>query len=283
MAIDEEKIQRVLNYIQKNLDKKLSVDELSKVATLSKYHFHRLFSSYTGTNLIQFIQLSRLKRASFQLAFEHELKIIDIALQAGFESPEAFSRAFKRVFDQTPTAFRQTPDWPNWHTKFEFSLPTGDAVMTVSIVDTPEQKVAYLTHCGAPDRIYETAARFIAWRKETGLSPVNSNHTYGIPHADPNTVAPEDFRFDVCGTIDSDVPENHYGVKTGTIPAGRCAVIRHKGNHDRIEDSVYHLYRNWLPKSGEETRDFPVYFHYLNLIHDVDECDLLTNIYLPIR
>lgn len=53
---------------------------------------------------MKFIQLSRLKRASFQLAFEPDLKIIEIALQAGFDSPEAFTRAFKRSFDQTPRA-----------------------------------------------------------------------------------------------------------------------------------------------------------------------------------
>ncbi|WP_337115148.1 AraC family transcriptional regulator [Pseudoalteromonas sp. Hal040] len=62
-----------------------------------------------------------------------------------------------------------------------------------------------------------------------------------------------------------------------------CAVVRHNGSHDTISDTVYYLYREWLVQSGEEVRDFPCFFHYLNLIHEVDECDLQTDIYLPIK
>ena len=283
MAAYSDKIKRVCDYIQQHLDDVLTVEQLGAVAALSKYHFHRLFVSFTGINLMKFIQLSRLKRASFQLAFEPELKIIDIALRAGFDSPEAFSRAFKRVFDQTPTAFRKAPDWGNWHSKFDFSLPAGELTMDVTIIAAAEEKIAYISHRGAPDRVLDTTAKFIAWRKATGLSPIKSSRTYGIPYADSKTVAAEDFRFDICGSIDGEVPANDYGVVSGVIPAGRCAVFGHKGSHEGIEDSVYHLYRNWLPQSGEEAREFPVYFHYLNFIHEVGEGELLTDIYLPLK
>lgn len=69
------------------------------------------------------------------------------------------------------------------------------------------------------------------------------------------------------------------GVKNGEIPGGRCAVIRHKGSHDNLDESIYGVYREWLPESGEEIRDYPCFFHYINLIHEVDECDLLTDIF----
>ena len=52
---------------------------------------------------------------------------------------------------------------------------------------------------------------------------------------------------------------------------------------ERIDESVYALYRDWLPESGEELRDFPVYFHYLNLDHDTPEHRHLTEIYLPLK
>ena len=155
--------------------------------------------------------------------------------------------------------------------------------MDIRIVDFEETKVAVLEHRGSPERVLETAGQFIAWRKETGLSPVKTSRTFGVPFDDPNVVAPEDFRFDVCGSIDRDVPENRYGVKTGVIPGGRCAVVLHKGSLDNVSDTIYSMYRDWLPGSGEELRDYPCFFHYINLIPDVDECDLLTDIYLPIK
>ena len=58
---------------------------------------------------------------------------------------------------------------------------------------------------------------------------------------------------------------------------------RHLGSHMRIGESIYPLYRNWLPGSGEELRDFPLFFHYLNLLPDTPENELVTDIYLPLK
>jgi AraC family transcriptional regulator len=280
----DERISRVCEYIHQNLNEVLTLEVMSDVAAFSKYHFHRVFAAYTGMSVTRFIQLARLKRASFQLAFEKDKRIIDIALEAGFESPEAFARAFKRNFDQSPSQFRAEPLWPQWHMRFDFHIkPYGEKSMKVDIVNFETTKVAVLEHLGAPEKVLETAGKFIAWRKETGLSPVKTSKTFGIPYSDPNTTEPEKFRWDVCGSIEGDVPENKYGVKAGVIPGGRCAVIRHKGSHDSLDDSIYYVYREWLPESGENIRDYPCFFHYINLIHEVDECDLLTDIYFPLK
>ncbi|MCS5932541.1 GyrI-like domain-containing protein [Klebsiella pneumoniae subsp. pneumoniae] len=63
--------------------------------------------------------------------------------------------------------------------------------------------------------------------------------------------------------------ENAFGVINGEIPGGRCAVVRHHGSLDTLANSVWFLYRDWLPASGETLRDFPVYFRYLNFVHEV--------------
>ena len=280
----DERISRVCEYINQNLNETLTLEMMSDVAAFSKYHFHRVFTAYTGMSVIKFIQLARLKRASFRLAFEKEKRIIDIALEACFESPEAFSRAFKRTFDQSPSQFRDKPKWPEWHLRFDFHIqPNRNKPMKVEIVEFETTKVALLEHHGTPEKVFETAGKFIAWRKETGLSPVKTSKTFGIPYGDPKTAEPDKFRWDVCGSIDEDVPANTYGVKNGVIPGGRCAVIRHKGSHDSLDSSIYYVYREWLPKSEEEVRDYPCFFHYLNFAHEVDECDLLTDIYFPLK
>jgi AraC family transcriptional regulator len=280
----KERISRVCEYIYQNLDQELTLDVIAAVAAFSRFHFHRVFSAYTGLTVNRFVQLARLRRASFRLAFEKDKRVIDIAFEAGFESPEAFARAFKRTFDQSPSEFRNAPRWPEWHARFEFHVQTnGDKPMKVNIVNFETTKVALLEHHGSPEKVLETAGKFIAWRKETGLSPVKTSKTFGIPYSDPKNTDPEAFRWDVCGSIEGEVPGNKYGVKAGAIPGGRCAVIRHSGSHANIEESVYHVYRDWLPESGEELRDFPCFFHYLNFIHEVDECDLLTDVYVPLK
>ena len=103
-----ERFDKVLDYIARHRGDDLSVERLSQVANFSKFHFHRQFSAYVGVSVARYVQLVRLKGASYQLVFTGR-KIIDIALEAGFENPESFSRAFKQTFGQTPSQFRASP------------------------------------------------------------------------------------------------------------------------------------------------------------------------------
>ena len=73
------------------------------------------------------------------------------------------------------------------------------------------------------------------------------------------------------------------GVVTKSIPGGRCAHVIHEGSQDNMERTIYPLYRQWLPESGEKTRDFPVFFQYHNFFPEVPEVELTASIYLPIE
>ena len=112
------RFRKVFDYIEQHLDDNLSVEQLSGIAAFSKYHFHRQFTELFGISLYKYIQLIRLKRASYQLAFRDD-KIIDIAFSSGYEGPEAFSRAFKNTIGQSPSEFRKQPQWNNWHTIYQ--------------------------------------------------------------------------------------------------------------------------------------------------------------------
>lgn len=283
-TLHQRQIKKVCHFINANLDEELTLTQLSDVAASSKYHFHRIFKSVVGISSIQYVLMARLKRASFRLAFEPHYSVTDIAFEANFDSLEAFSRAFNRTFGQTPSEFRNQPAWQSWHATYKFSPPaSGEYSMDIKIIDFPKKEVALIEHKGNPQLVLDTAAKFIAWRKSTGLSPVKNSETYGIPYSDPSSTPIDEFRFDICGTHPGGVPENSYGVKSGSIPGGRCAVGIHNGSHDAIGESVYHMYQQWLPDSGEELRDFPCFFRYLNFVHEVDESELITEIYLPLR
>lgn len=278
-----EKINRVCNYIIEHLNEDLSVEKLSQVANFSKYHFHRQFSQYTGINVAKFILMMRLKRASYQLVFNQHFRIVDIALEAKFENPESFSRAFKQVFGQTPSQFRQQPEWKPWHEKYQFQTTERKPHVNINIITFDETKIAVLEHRGPPELLNDSVSIFIKWRKESQLSPVASSKTYGIAYDDPKTTEPEKFRFDLCGSVKTEVPPNPQGVITKYIPGGRCAFIRHLGSYEAMDEKVYYLYGKWLPTSGEELRDFPCFLHYINLFPEVPEHELITDIYLPLK
>ena len=153
--------------------------------------------------------------------------------------------------------------------------------MNVNLIHVEPCMVAVLEHHGHPELVMETVQRFIAWRKESGLSPVVTSQTYGIAYTRPDILPETDFRFDVCGSVQAAVPDNPHGVINKTIPAGRRAVVRHTGPRELLVETVVALLTRWLPESGQKRADFPLYFHYLTLGSDSAD-DEVTDIYLPL-
>ena len=165
-----ERFNRVFDYIDQHLGDDLSVDRLSEIANFSKFHFHRQFSEYAGINVFRYIQLMRLKRASYRLVFNDGARIIDIALEACFENPESFSRAFKNTFDQTPSQFRKSPEWKAWNEQYPVLKREVKRTMDIKIVEFKETRVAVLEHRGDPTLVNDTVKIYIEWRKKTGFS-----------------------------------------------------------------------------------------------------------------
>jgi AraC family transcriptional regulator len=163
------RMHRVLTYIDAHLDDVLGVEVLSDVAAFSKYHFQRQFSALFGLSLGSYVQLRRLRRASYKLTFRSEESVLQIALDSGFEGPEAFSRAFRRHFDQSPSDFRRGPRWGPWLSAQEPLFQARSMMMThtfsvseVRVVEFSETPVAILSHRGDPAGLGDTIRRFIA-------------------------------------------------------------------------------------------------------------------------
>lgn len=272
----------VLAYIDTNLESDLSVDILSVVANFSKFHFHRQFASYVGMPVARYVQLMRLRRAARRLASRESCSVLDAALDAGFDSPESFSRAFKRSFGMAPSAFREHPKWHIWSSTFVVPYLSRKLNMEVRILEFSETRVAVLEHRGPIGLVNVSVRQFIDWRKESGQSPPASSRTFGIPYSNPDTTPEHEFRFDICGEIDEPIAPNAFGIKEFLIPGGRCAVVRHTGSTDHIGETIYPIYRDWLPASGEELRDHPLFFHYLSVYPETLQDQWQTDIYIPL-
>lgn len=283
------RMQRVLEYIDRHLDDDLNLDVLSSVAAFSKFHFHRQFVATFGLSCHRYFQLARMKRASYQLAYRDAQSVTDIAMDAGYDAPDAFARAFRQRFGQSPSSFRKSPDWEPWlaafgpldnaRSKLMQRTFTPDDVTIREVVSTP---VAIMEHRGDPAMIGATIQSFIAWREATGLTPKTSP-TFNIFHSDPHTTPRSEYRMDLCvGTNQSVEPDDGL-VKAGVIPGGRCAVLRVVGNTDNLEPAALYLYREWLPASGEETRDFPIYCQRLSFFPEVPEHEAVAELFLPLK
>jgi AraC family transcriptional regulator len=283
-----QRLGTVIDYIHERLGDKLNVDSLARVAGASKFHFHRQFTAEFGISVYRYVQLARLKRAAAKLAYRPLESILDIALGSGYDGPEAFSRAFKQVIGQTPSEFRAEPHWQQYRQALQPMDEMRKDHMKqqwqkhdVGIVQVPDTFVAMLEHRGDPARIGETIRRFIAWRKSVKLSP-NTSATYNILFDDPNETPADEFRLGICAATQAPVAPNDVGVMHSVIPGGRCAVLRHIGSDHTLGDAVTYLYATWLPESGEQLRDFPVYCQRVTFFPDVPEHEAITDIFLPL-
>lgn len=277
------RFEAVLAYIDSHLEGDLSVNALSRVANFSAFHFHRQFSAYIGVPVSRYVQLIRLRRAAHQLVAAPDTPVLEVAFAAGFDSPEAFSRAFKRAFGMAPSLFAKAPNWQAWSAVFVVPHLSRSISMQIRIVEFVETRVAALEHLGSPGLLGESVERFRTWRMHSGQSPVAQSRTFGIPYNNPDTTPADAFRFAICGEIAEAVRPNAFGVHERVIPTGRCAVVRHAGSPDYIGETLYPLYRDWLPSSNEELRDHPLFFHYLSVYPETPLEQWQTDIYVPLK
>ena len=150
----------------------------------------------------------------------------------------------------------------------------------VQLVNFPETSVAALEHRGDQALIHQSVRRFIEWRREHGLTPPASA-TFNIFWSDPATTPPEEYRIDLCAATTRSVPANDLNIVAKTIPAGRCAVLRHIGP-DPLHATFRYLYLNWLPSSGETPRDYPPFAQRVAFPPQVQEHESIVDLYLPL-
>jgi AraC family transcriptional regulator len=261
----KERLNRVLVYIQENIDQPLSLETLANIACLSPFHFHRIFTAYVGERLSEHIRRIRLERAALKLCNTDE-PITSIALSAGFETPAAFSKAFGQHFKKSPSDFRSLKNKKvSSTTSLINSDKQGKEVKTMhpQIRNFQEQKVLFVRKTGRYDQAASEAWSALMkfaysrklMKKDTGI--------IGISYDSPDITPEEKIRYDACITIDKDIePEGEVGIQS--ISGGRYAVFLHKGPYDKFGETYNSIFSRWLPSSGEKLRDVPCFEIYLN-------------------
>lgn len=101
-----DKAEIVINYIEENLEKKITLEDLAQLTYFSKFHFHRIFQDIIGESVMEYIRKRRISKAALRLMCS-DSKIIDIAIEYQFNSQDTFTRAFTRYFNLTPSVFRK--------------------------------------------------------------------------------------------------------------------------------------------------------------------------------
>lgn len=100
------RLDRILNYIDENYDRKITLETLAKLEFLSTFYISRFFKENVGINFQDYLKSVRLHQG-YRLIVETDQKIIDIAMKCGFSNPQTFSTHFKNEFKVSPTDLRK--------------------------------------------------------------------------------------------------------------------------------------------------------------------------------
>jgi len=258
-------INNAIEYIEDNLGSNISIDEIAKVALTSRYHFQRMFHALTGVTLTEYIRNRRLTLAGEELSSK-DVKIIDVAAKYGYESPDAFTKAFQRLHGSTPSMIKKGNTRLKSFPKLSFQISIkGECEINYRIVKQDEFKffgVDFLTTL-IDNALYKEIPEFCdkIWEDGTHLK-INEflgyskmNMLYGIHY---------DFKEDGSRKYmmgwkvpDKDIP-NEY--KIVNIPSCTLAVFDGRGdnlNTLAIADLWRLIYSEWFPSSGFEQIEGP--------------------------
>lgn len=275
------RIYQVQHFIQQHLDSELSLERLAEIAGYSPCHFHRVFRGVVGESADDYVRRLRMKRAAYALR-QRSQTILEIALDAGYGSHEAFTRAFTRLFSMTPSEY-QSLEHPLPVIK---ELAMGTSTYTpdhIRIEHQPARRMAYLRVIGEynHENLNPAFGRIIGWAiAHHAMTP--ETLCLGVYHDDPEVTPPEKQRADVGITVNEAFQPSD-DVQVQTIPAGTCAVLRHKGHYNTLGDAYRWLYSAWLPDSGHTVGDTPPYEVYINDASELPPEEWLTDICIPLR
>lgn len=290
----EARLLRVLLHIQRNLDRSMSLGELAEVAAFSPFHFARIFRAMTGETVGEHVRRLKLERAAGHLRRTRRT-VMEIALDAGFDTPEAFSRTFKAQFGEPPSRFRASratfrpplsPSGVHYDqdgalrgfTPYEGADPM---TLDVTVREFPAYPFAYLRHVGPYIEVGPVFRRTLDIAGRKGLFGPGTKVVM-LSYDDPGVTDGDKLRSDAGVTLSDPAVDTGDLVK-GEVPGGLYATALYKGPYEGLSRCYDWLFCTWLPASDYEADDRPGVEVYMNHPERNAPEDLLTELRLPVR
>lgn len=274
------------------LDEPLSARRLAENACFSTFHFHRMFCAMTGESASEMARRLRLERAAHRL-HSTAASVTEVAFDAGFETLEAFSRAFRTEFGQSPSAYRRlkgtdaripapnTVHWTPSGAPFAFDrIAYKGETMDIKVKEIEEIRLACIRHVGPYNQIgkaFESLNRLV------------ESHAFAKPGArwiaiyrdNPDIVPAEELRSEACVEIESGavLPP---GVEEAVIPGGKYAVAVHKGAYEGLGQAWGTFCGKLIPEAGLQFREGVCFEAYIHDGEGVPESEQLTELYEPV-
>ena len=252
-------VQKAIWFIESHYIKDIGLDDIATAGGVSRFHMSRAFAAATGHSVMGYIRARRLMDAAHALA-KGAPDILAVAIDAGYGSHEAFTRAFRDRFGQTPEEVRANG--------------SVSQSQRLELLKMDETFVENLT----PPRFVDGGPLLIAgfgdrYTSETSLAIPSLWQRFG-PHFGSVPGQKNCFGYGVCCNFDDDSFEYIAGVEVESfadltpeftrlrIPPQRYAVFATTDHISMIRRIIHTVWCKWLPASGHEAADGPNFEFY---------------------
>jgi AraC family transcriptional regulator len=294
------RINKAIAFIEANLDKDLSLDNIAREGSYSPFHFHRIFAAITGETLNAFINRRRIERVASALMKDKRTPITELAAEYGFNSPPSFTRSFKKFYGISPSQFRENcPD--NFSKICKAESKNGKAEVRfekyicnivnlknwikmnakIEVKELDKMELAYVSHVGAFDQIGPAFEKLMSWAGPKGLMGSPNVRTVTMYHDDPKVTEIEKLRQSACITLEGPVQtEGEVGLRT--IAAGKYVVGSFEIGFEDFEQA-WHSVFVWLLENGLKTKDADCFDIHYNDFRQHPENKTIVDICVPVE
>lgn len=262
-------VQQGIDYIEANLDYKLTLKEVADTTGISQWHFQRIFKALTNETLKTYIRSRRLSNALVKL-LNSDKRIIDIAITAGFESQESFTRSFKQAFDMTPNQARKIGDENRFLKKIVFdsdylkhinkNISLIPEIYTVDEKHFIGLKTEYFSDDTEKNNLGEKLLSlwdvFLLRLDEIqntvddlGYGIIQQPLTQSQNKLDSSLECLLEYMAVIEVSSLATIPDGMIGI---SIPKTTYAKFRHKGQPLEVNNTVNYIYSSWLMQSGKQ-------------------------------
>jgi len=299
------RINRVMDYIGRNLDKPIDLSVMADIASFSPYHFHRIFTYIVGETPNNFVLRIRLEKAGQLLQDSPKVTISEIATQCGFGNNSSFSRAFRSYFGMSAKEFREQDkaiyikDGIRYSKNCKPISKIGKNPQQINaqlcsvefnkliIMDTkieikqmPELNLIYCRHMGAFNKIGQAYENLFKWAIPRGLVTPETK-TVTVYHDDPSITSIDKVRQDASIIVKGDVKvEGEIG--KSTVKGGKYAVGRFEIKETEFEEA-WNTMCSWFTESGYQPEDGSTYELYHNDYREHPEHRFIVDICIPVK
>jgi AraC family transcriptional regulator len=289
-----ERVNLAIDHVVSHLEEPLRLEDVSRAALLSPFHFHRVFQALVGVTLAEFVKRLRLEKALFMMAHARRPSLTTIALSCGFSSASDFSRCFRQRFGVAPSAF----DMKGWRdvrrSELEATTPKEAEQLHVDnlparhnpdgfrvrVRELPARTVAYIRvrNPYRGDAVAKAAERLITWAERHALA---DGQWLGYQWDNPEIAHLEDCQYHVAVEAKQFTPKGEIG--RFTFPPMVVAQVEVRGGLDLELRALQWLFGTWLPRSGYVPDDHPCFEAWVGrpFAHGTEHFELHAQ--LPVR